>query len=185
MPALGALPSLLGLGAAGGMEGQPVEMQPMVPEWLEEQRKRMVTELADQAMSGRAATPTPEGFPLTSPVDPMSTMGMDIMSQYLGGGQYNPAPFGTWESSMAPPPGGGMPTDPWAIPPTTTGGGGGVVPPPEGTPPQAFVPPPQPPIGRVQPPPPIGPPTQPPIQPPMERIQPPSPWIDMPPIEYL
>jgi hypothetical protein len=91
-------------------EGQPMEMTGMQPEWLEEVAQKLLGGsedhpggIAGKAMAGRTATPLPKDFPLTSPVDPLSMMGANIASQYLGQGQqYQPPPFGGFDYNMGP-----------------------------------------------------------------------------------
>ncbi|MHC4605151.1 MAG: hypothetical protein ACYS6W_17685 [Planctomycetota bacterium] len=120
----------------GCCQGQPMEMTGLQPEWLSELAQKVLGGSEDypggivgKALQGRGATPLPEGMPLTSPVDPLSMMGANIASQYMGGQQYNAPPFGTYDYGMpgydaggleTGLPGGGSDFDPI----TTIGGGG-------------------------------------------------------------
>jgi hypothetical protein len=83
----------------GGIcQGEELQMTGLMPDWMEEAGKDIMGYLRPKI--GEGATPLPEGFPLTSPVDPLSLGGANIMSQFMGGGQYNQPPPGTFDFQM-------------------------------------------------------------------------------------
>ncbi|MEE9510430.1 MAG: hypothetical protein V3V81_08050 [Candidatus Bathyarchaeia archaeon] len=85
-------------------QGDPVEMASLMPEWMEEFGQDIIGYLKQPVGAGsrftQPATALPEGFPLTSPVSPLSMGGADIMSQFMGSGQYQQPQPGSFNYQM-------------------------------------------------------------------------------------
>jgi len=84
-------------------QGTEGDLANLMPEHLMKLQEDIVGYLTQPTAGGGAprytqpATRLPRDFPLTSPVDPMSMMGADIMTKYLGGEGYQPSPYGTYD----------------------------------------------------------------------------------------